>query len=133
MHREGGHEMSEDLALLRQNLCDLHAALVAADLVGWTSGNISARMPGENLMIIKQSGVGYPELTADSMVVCDLDGHAVEDTTVNSKGYRPSSDTATHAYVYRRRSSDWTSQTCHIPCTDRMMLYSPSPRRRAAE
>jgi L-ribulose-5-phosphate 4-epimerase len=46
-------------------------------------------------MVIKPSGVAYADLTPGSMVVCDLDGHAVDD------GFSPSSDTATHAYVYR--------------------------------
>jgi L-ribulose-5-phosphate 4-epimerase len=121
--------VSEDLAQLRQNLCDLHAGLMAAGLVAWTSGNISARVPGEDLMLIKPSGVGYAELTPDSMVVCDLDGHAVADTAVNSKGYRPSSDTATHAYVYRHMpevggvvhthsgyATAWAARGEPIPC-----------------
>ena len=90
-----------DLAGLRRTVCDLHADLAAAGLVAWTSGNISARVPGEDLMVIKPSGVSYAELTPESMVVCDLDGRVVEDPAVNPGGYRPSSDTATHAYVYR--------------------------------
>ncbi len=89
------------LGELRRTVCDLHADLVAAGLVAWTSGNISARVPGQDLMVIKPSGVGYRELTPESMVVCGLDGRAVEDRAVNPGGYRPSSDTATHAYVYR--------------------------------
>jgi L-ribulose-5-phosphate 4-epimerase len=90
-----------DLDGLRRSVCDLHADLAAAGLVAWTSGNISARVPGQDLMVIKPSGVGYAELTPESMVVCDLDGRVVEDPAINSSGYRPSSDTATHAYVYR--------------------------------
>jgi L-ribulose-5-phosphate 4-epimerase len=121
--------MSEDLAQLRKNLCDLHADLMAAGLVAWTSGNISARVPGEDLMLIKPSGVGYAELTPDSMVVCDLDGRAVDDPAVNSNGYRPSSDTATHAYVYRHMphvsgvvhthsgyATAWAARGEAIPC-----------------
>jgi L-ribulose-5-phosphate 4-epimerase len=121
--------MSEDLAQLRKNLSDLHADLMAAGLVAWTSGNISARVPGEDLMLIKPSGVGYAELTPDSMVVCDLDGRAVEDPLVNSSGYRPSSDTATHAYVYRHMphvggvvhthsgyATAWAARGEAIPC-----------------
>jgi L-ribulose-5-phosphate 4-epimerase len=79
----------------RQAVCGLHAELAASGLVAWTSGNISARVPGADLMVIKPSGVGYADLTPESMVVCDLDGKPAED------GYKPSSDTATHAYVYR--------------------------------
>jgi L-ribulose-5-phosphate 4-epimerase len=83
------------------SVCQLHAELAGAGLVAWTSGNVSARVPGEELMVIKPSGVGYAELTPDSMVVCDLNGKRIDDQLVNPTEYRPSSDTATHAYVYR--------------------------------
>ena len=46
------------------------------------------------LLVIKPA-LSYDDLTPESMVVCDLDGNAVSD------GYSPSSDTATHAYIYR--------------------------------
>jgi L-ribulose-5-phosphate 4-epimerase len=80
---------------LRREVCDLHAALVSSGLVAWTSGNISARVPGARLMVIKPSGVEYSDLTPASMVVCDLDGQRVDGEL------SPSSDTAAHAYVYR--------------------------------
>jgi L-ribulose-5-phosphate 4-epimerase len=82
-------------AELREIVSDLHAELPRNGLVVWTSGNVSARVPGADLMVIKPSGVGYDDLTPESMVVCDLDGNPVSD------GYTPSSDTATHAYIYR--------------------------------
>jgi L-ribulose-5-phosphate 4-epimerase len=63
--------------------------------VAWTSGNLSARVPGEELMVIKASGVSYDELTPDAIVVCDLHGGLVEGEL------SPSSDAATHGYVYR--------------------------------
>jgi L-ribulose-5-phosphate 4-epimerase len=63
--------------------------------VAWTSGNLSARVPGEDLMVIKPSGVAYEDLTPASMVVCDLHGARVEGSLA------PSSDAATHGYVYR--------------------------------
>ncbi len=73
----------------------MHAELVRNGLVAWTSGNVSARVPGADLMVIKPSGVSYDDLTPASMVVCDLDGGPAED------GLSPSSDTSAHAYVYR--------------------------------
>ncbi|HUZ24356.1 MAG TPA: L-ribulose-5-phosphate 4-epimerase [Streptosporangiaceae bacterium] len=79
----------------RVQVCDLHAALVENHLVAWTSGNISARVPGADLIVIKPSGVTYADLTPAAMVVCDLDGQVVEGSL------SPSSDTATHAYLYR--------------------------------
>ena len=117
------------LADLRRTVSDLHAELAAAGLVAWTSGNVSARVPGADLMVIKPSGVGYAELTPDSMVVCDLDGGVVEDPAGSGTGYLPSSDTATHAYVYRHMpqvggvvhthsgyATAWAARGEAIPC-----------------
>ncbi len=56
---------------------------------------MSARVPGTELMVIKPSGVTYPDLTPENMVVCDLDGQ------VTGGPLSPSSDTGSHAYVYR--------------------------------
>jgi L-ribulose-5-phosphate 4-epimerase len=63
--------------------------------VAWTAGNLSARVPGEDLMVIKASGVSYDELTPEAIVVCDLQGQLVEGDL------SPSSDASTHGYVYR--------------------------------
>ena len=92
---EDGLPAIELVAELREIVSDLHAELPRNGLVAWTSGNVSARVPGADLMVIKPSGIGYDDLTPESMVVCDLDGNPVGD------GYTPSSDTATHAYIYR--------------------------------
>jgi L-ribulose-5-phosphate 4-epimerase len=107
----------------RAEVCALHAALVENDLVAWTSGNVSARVPGADLMVIKPSGIAYADLTPASMVLCDLDGNPLED------GYSPSSDTATHAYVYRHMpevsgvvhthssyATAWAARGEAIPC-----------------
>ena len=91
----GGLPVAELVAELREIVSDLHAELPRNGLVAWTSGNVSARVPGTDLMVIKPSGIGYDGLTPESMVVCDLHGVPVSD------GYSPSSDTATHAYIYR--------------------------------
>jgi L-ribulose-5-phosphate 4-epimerase len=81
---------------LRTSVAALHSELVRYNLVAWTSGNISARVPGEDLMVIKPSGVSYDDLTPESMVVCDLDGKPH-----GANALSPSSDTLTHAYIYR--------------------------------
>ena len=80
---------------VRRTVCELHAELPRNGLVAWTSGNLSARVPGRDLMVIKASGVPYDELTPDAIVVCDLHGRRVEGDLA------PSSDAATHGYVYR--------------------------------
>jgi len=86
----------------RELLVDLHQELVRNELVAWTSGNVSQRIKFDDgspdLFAIKPSGVRYSELTAESMVICDLDGKLVQGDL------SPSSDTAAHAYVYRHMS-----------------------------
>jgi L-ribulose-5-phosphate 4-epimerase len=87
--------LTEAVAQLRRTVAGLHAELTANNLVTWTAGNVSARVPDANLMVIKPSGVAYADLTPANMIVCDLDGQVVEGDL------SPSSDTAAHAYVYR--------------------------------
>jgi len=76
-------------------VCELHALLPANNLVSWTSGNLSARDFGTGTMLIKPSGVMFEDLSPENM--CE-----VEIETLQSRGaYKPSSDTATHAYIYK--------------------------------
>jgi L-ribulose-5-phosphate 4-epimerase len=88
-------EISDVVAGVRAEVAVLHSELPRWGLVVWTAGNVSARVPGHDLLVIKPSGVGYDELSAEAMVVTDLEGDLVD-------GDRsPSSDTAAHAYVYK--------------------------------
>jgi L-ribulose-5-phosphate 4-epimerase len=87
--------VADAIAELRREVCVLHAELPRNGLVAWTSGNLSARVPDEELMVIKASGVSYDDLTPEAIVVCDLDGSLVEGDLA------PSSDAATHGHVYR--------------------------------
>lgn len=87
--------VTETVLALRGTVAALHSELTRYNLVAWTAGNVSGRVPGADLMVIKPSGVSYDDLTADNMIVCDLDGKVVEGDL------SPSSDTAAHAYVYR--------------------------------
>lgn len=88
-------EVRADVARLRAEVAQLHSELVRYQLVIWTAGNVSARVPGADLMVIKPSGVSYDELAPEAMVVTDLHGVLIEGD------HQPSSDTAAHAYVYR--------------------------------
>jgi L-ribulose-5-phosphate 4-epimerase len=65
------------------------------DLVVWTMGNVSARDPETGLIVIKPSGIRYEQLSPQNMVVVDVDGQVVEGAL------KPSSDTASHCYIYR--------------------------------
>lgn len=85
------------LERLREELVRLHAELPRHQLVVWTGGNVSVRDPDTGLVAIKPSGVRYEDLTAASMVVMDLDGAVIEGDL------KPSSDAASHLYVYRHR------------------------------
>jgi L-ribulose-5-phosphate 4-epimerase len=84
---------------VRRVVAELHAELPRHGLVVWTAGNVSARVPGTEHFVIKPSGVGYEDLTPESMVLCDLDGQVVAGSPGSQRS--PSSDTAAHAYVYR--------------------------------
>jgi len=88
-------DVKATLAALRRDVCALHAELTRYQLVVWTAGNVSARVPGHDLMVIKPSGVSYDELTPENMIVCDLAGRVIDGE------HAPSSDTEAHAYVYR--------------------------------
>ena len=113
-----------EITALRETVCALHAELVRNGLVAWTSGNVSARLADSELMVIKPSGVSYDDLTPESMVACDLDGKPVA-----AGGLSPSSDTATHAYIYRHMpevggvvhthstyATAWAARAEPIPC-----------------
>ncbi|NHC47452.1 L-ribulose-5-phosphate 4-epimerase [Motilibacter aurantiacus] len=113
----------EAVQAVRADVARLHSELVRYSLVAWTAGNVSGRVPGEDLFVIKPSGVDYDELAPDNMILCDLDGNVIEG------GHSPSSDTAAHAYVYRAMpevggvvhthstyASAWAARAEPIPC-----------------
>ncbi len=124
-------EVRAEVARVRALVARLHAELPRWGLVVWTAGNVSQRVrvhDGEDLFVIKPSGVTYDDLTAESMVVCTLDGELLDGTRA------PSSDTAAHAYVYRNMpevggvvhthstyATAWAARGEEIPCVLTMM------------
>ena len=82
---------------LKERVHRLHLELPKYRLVAWTGGNVSARDPESGLVVIKPSGVLYEELRPEDHVVLNLDGDTVEGSL------KPSSDTASHLYIYRHR------------------------------
>ncbi|WP_166997419.1 L-ribulose-5-phosphate 4-epimerase [Paramicrobacterium fandaimingii] len=124
--------VQDAVARTRQRVSDLHAELPRNQLVVWTAGNVSERVPGEDLFVIKPSGVSYDELSPAVMVVCTLDGDKIDDGT--PAHLTPSSDTAAHAYVYRHMAdvggvvhthstyaTAWAARGEEIPCVLTMM------------
>ncbi|HEX6515199.1 MAG TPA: L-ribulose-5-phosphate 4-epimerase [Nocardioidaceae bacterium] len=115
--------LADTVAATRETVAQLHAELPRYGLVAWTAGNVSARVPDTELMVIKPSGVSYDLLRAEDMIVCDLHGTVVEGHL------SPSSDTAAHAYVYRAMpevggvvhthspyATAWAARAEAIPC-----------------
>lgn len=80
---------------LKQRVYEQNIALVKHGLVVLTWGNVSARDEETGYVVIKPSGVPYDGMTADDMVILDLEGNIVEGK------YKPSSDTPTHLYLYK--------------------------------
>ncbi len=83
------------LEQLKREVCDANLLLPKHGLVTFTWGNVSALDRETGLVVIKPSGVEYDSMSADDMVVVDLDGNVVEGH------YKPSSDTPTHVALYR--------------------------------
>jgi L-ribulose-5-phosphate 4-epimerase len=82
---------------LKREVYELNLDLPRYNLVTWTSGNVSVRDQASGLVVIKPSGLRYEAMRAEHMVVVDLEGGIVEGNL------KPSSDTATHLYIYRHR------------------------------
>ncbi|HEY5787370.1 MAG TPA: L-ribulose-5-phosphate 4-epimerase [Microlunatus sp.] len=121
-------EVDATIRRLRAEVAALHAELPRNELVVWTAGNVSARVPGRDLLVIKPSGVSYDELTPEAMVVTDLEANLVEGDRA------PSSDTAAHAYVYAQLpevggvvhthstyATAWAARGEEVPCVLTMM------------
>jgi L-ribulose-5-phosphate 4-epimerase len=79
------------------------------NLVVFTFGNVSAADRSEGVFAIKPSGVPYEDLSADKMVIVDFDGKTVEGNL------RPSSDTKTHAVLYKH--CEGIGGVCHTHST----------------
>ena len=123
-----GPEVRAEVKQVREVVATLHEQLIKWNLVVWTAGNVSQRLHTADLMVIKPSGLRYEYLTPSSMVVCDLDGNVVDGSEA------PSSDTASHAYIYRHMpdvygvvhthstyATAWAATGQNIPCGLTMM------------
>lgn len=83
------------LEQLKEQVYEANLELPKQGLVKFTWGNVSAVDRTSRLFVIKPSGVSYETMKPGDMVVVDFDGNVVEGEL------RPSSDTATHAVLYK--------------------------------
>ena len=83
------------LEKLKQDVLEANLMLPKYGLITFTWGNVSAIDREHGLVVIKPSGVPYDGMTAEDMVVVDLDGNVVEGK------WKPSSDTPTHLVLYK--------------------------------
>ena len=97
------------LETIREQLYHLHLELPKNNLVAWTSGNISARDPESGNIVIKPSGVRYEDLRPDHFVILNLEGYILEGKL------KPSSDTASHLYIYQQRPEVFGVVHTHSP------------------
>lgn len=121
------HDTQSAIDATRVEVARLHGELTRYGLVVWTAGNVSGRVPGADLFVIKPSGVSYDALAPETMILCDLAGNVIPDTPGSERA--PSSDTAAHAYVYRHMANvggvvhthstyavAWAARGKEIPC-----------------
>lgn len=126
-HAASDPALADAIAETRASVAALHAELTRNGLVVWTGGNVSGRVPGADLFVIKPSGVSYDDLAPENQILCDLDGTVVAGTPGSERS--PSSDTAAHAYVYRNMpevggvvhthstyATAWAARGEAIPC-----------------
>jgi L-ribulose-5-phosphate 4-epimerase len=122
---------------LKKSVCDANILLHKENLVIYSWGNVSGIDREKGVVAIKPSGVFYEELTADKIVIVDLDGKIVEGTL------KPSSDTPTHLELYRSfnaiggichahslSATVWAQACREIPClgtTHADYFYGPIP------
>ncbi|MBA0884960.1 L-ribulose-5-phosphate 4-epimerase [Flavobacterium undicola] len=87
--------MSSKFQALKQECYEANMQLNELNLVVYTFGNVSAVDRENGVFAIKPSGVPYEDLKAEDIVIVDFDNNIIEGDK------RPSSDTKTHAYLYK--------------------------------
>ena len=83
------------LEQLKEEVFQANLELPERGLIKYTWGNVSAVDREKGLFVIKPSGVGYDDMKASDMVVCDFDRNVIEGDL------NPSSDMPTHAVLYK--------------------------------
>ncbi|RKX75813.1 MAG: class II aldolase/adducin family protein [Spirochaetes bacterium] len=116
---------------LRKELAQISRRAFERDLVGGTGGNISARIPDTDRVLITPSGVSLGDVTPESIIMVDLEGSVIESTL----DYIPSKETGFHLSVYRLRTDVLAIAHLHPPhataysaCVESLPLVTVSSR-----
>ena len=96
---------------VRGDVAALHAELLRYGLVVWTGGNVSGRVPGADLFVIKPSGVSYDDLRADNMILCNLDGNVVPGTSGSDRSPSSTRRRTRTCTGTCQRSAEWCTRT----------------------
>lgn len=90
--------MSDDITRIKEEMIKAASRAYQIGLQTGNGGNLSARVPGTDTVIIKGSGFSFGECTQDNFVLVDINGEVL------SEGGKPSRELLTHLAVYRNRS-----------------------------
>ncbi len=99
----------EDLQLLKEQMVLASKRAYHRGIQTGSGGNISARVPGKDLMIVKASGSSFEDSTVDGFVITDFDGNLVEGTG------KPTREALLHGYLYRLCPEVNSVIHCHSP------------------
>jgi len=87
------------IARTRAEVASLSAELVHGGYAGWGGGDVSARVAGSDLFVIKPPAGDHDDLAPENAIVCDHDGSPLSGTPGSER--LPASDVAVHARIYR--------------------------------
>jgi len=107
--QQKGNGAVDGLELAKSQMIEAARRAYQRGIQTGTGGNLSARVPGEALMVVKPSGISFIECTPDNLVVTDFDGKLVAGTG------KPSREALLHGALYRAVPALGGVVHCHSP------------------
>jgi L-fuculose-phosphate aldolase/L-ribulose-5-phosphate 4-epimerase len=101
--------MKPELKTLREQIVRAARRAYESGLQSGNGGNLSARVPGEQIILIKPSGTSFGEVTVDNLVAVDFEGRIIEGSG------KPSRELRTHLEIYRLRNDVHAILHSHSP------------------
>jgi L-fuculose-phosphate aldolase len=108
----GDADVTATVAQLRRTLVALCHRAYAFNLTPGVSGNMSVRVPGRDLVVIKATGYSLGDMTEAETLLVDLEGNVLEES-----GARPSKEMYFHLAIYQRRPDVGAVVHLHPPYT----------------